>query len=187
MPTCGSRPRVSPTVSVTPPAACGPGTTLTTPSPAGPPPRPRRTGSTPCGGWTTPPPDPGSRRRHCSSSRTPARRSPTPSQDVDIPGHDQPMSNAAARRLPFDAALRTRADFQRAVTGLCEPFADAEPFERQLEGLGQPCAHYGPQVARLELTARLLWGLAPLTAGGGRYRGWPQLRAAVTAGTDPGH
>ena len=97
------------------------------------------------------------------------------------------MSDAAARRLPFDAALRTRADFQRAVSGLCEPFADAEPFERQLEGLGQPCAHYGPQVARLELTARLLWGLAPLTAGGGRYRGWPQLRAAIAAGTDPGH
>jgi hypothetical protein len=97
------------------------------------------------------------------------------------------MTDTADWRLPFDTALCTRADFQRAVAGLCEPFAVAGSFERQLEGLGQPCADYGPRVARLELVARLLWGLAPLTVGGGEYRGWPQIRAAITAGTDPGH
>ena len=53
------------------------------------------------------------------------------------------MSDAAAGRLPFDAASRTRADTQRAVTGLGKPFPDAGPFERQLEGPGPPCAHHG--------------------------------------------
>ena len=92
-------------------------------------------------------------------------------------------------RRPFAGAEpRTRADFQRALIELCEPFADAVSFERQLDALcGQPSAHYGPRVARLELVARLLWGLAPLAAGGGEYRGWPQIRAAIAAGTDADH
>ena len=82
---------------------------------------------------------------------------------------------------------RTRADFQRALLALCEPFADADALARQLDATARPGAHYEPRVARLELVSRLLWGLAPLTAGGGVYRGWQPIRDAITAGTDPGH
>jgi len=91
-------------------------------------------------------------------------------------------------RFPFgDAQMRTRADFQRALLTLCEPFADAERLDRQLARVAQPGARYEPRVARLELLSRLLWGLAPLAAGGGAYRGWQPIRDAITAGTDPEH
>ena len=92
------------------------------------------------------------------------------------------------RRFPFGGGeLRTRADFQRALLTLCEPFAEPDRLERQLAAVTRPGAHYAPRVARLELVSRLLWGLAPLTAGGGFYRGWQPIRDAITAGTDPEH
>jgi hypothetical protein len=98
------------------------------------------------------------------------------------------MTETNCGRFPFGTAeLRTRADFQRALLSLCEPFADADALERQLGATAQPGAHYEPRVARLELVARLLWGLAPLAAGGGVYPGWQPIRAAITAGTDPRH
>ena len=91
-------------------------------------------------------------------------------------------------RLPFGSAeLHTRADFQHALLTLCEPFADAEALARQLAACAQPGAHYEPRVARLELVSRLLWGLVPLAAGGGVYRGWQPIREAIIAGTDPRH
>ena len=93
---------------------------------------------------------------------------------------------AATSRLLFRGATpHTRSEFQDALRGLCAPFADEENFERVLAGVAQPSALYAPRVARLELVARLLWGLAPLAAGGGEYEGWPLLRREITAGTDP--
>jgi len=91
-----------------------------------------------------------------------------------------------ASRLPFGGTEpRTRADFQQALLRLCAPFADPADFARQLEAASHPSAHYAPRVARLELLSRLLWGLAPLAAGGGAYGGWPQIRAEIVRGTDP--
>ena len=82
---------------------------------------------------------------------------------------------------------RSREDFQRVLLRLCEPFADPADFARQLDAVSHPGAHYAPRVARLELLSRLLWGLAPLVAGGGSYAGWPQVRAEIVRGTDPDH
>lgn len=84
-----------------------------------------------------------------------------------------------------DPRPKTRADFQRLVTRLCAPFADPDGFARRLEAAAHPAAHYAPRVARLELTSRLLWGLAPLAAGGGRYPGWSRIRDEIARGTDP--
>jgi hypothetical protein len=90
------------------------------------------------------------------------------------------------RRLPFGGFQpRTREDFQQALLRLCEPFTDPEDFARQLDATSHPGAHYASRVARLELVSRLLWGLAPLAAGGGAYDGWPQIRAEIAHGTDP--
>ena len=83
------------------------------------------------------------------------------------------------------AEPKTRADFQNLLRRLCAPFADPDGFSRQLEATSHPAAHYAPRVARLELVSRLLWGLAPLAAGGGAYPGWPQIREEVIRGTDP--
>jgi len=92
------------------------------------------------------------------------------------------------QRFPFGGIEPgTRADFQQALLRLCEPFTDPEDFARQLDGTSHPAAHYSPRVARLELLSRLLWGLAPLVAGGGAYSGWPQIREEIVRGTDPAH
>ncbi|MBR7836944.1 DUF2264 domain-containing protein [Actinospica durhamensis] len=93
---------------------------------------------------------------------------------------------AATSRLLFRGATpHTRAEFQDVLRGLCAPFADEAQFARVLDGVAQPSAVYAPRVARLELVSRLLWGLAPLAAGGGEYEGWPLIRREITAGTDP--
>lgn len=96
------------------------------------------------------------------------------------------MSNVS-RFLLDGTWLETREDFQRALLGLCEPFADADSLARQLASVTHPAAHYSPRAARLELVSRLLWGLAPLAAGGGACRGWDAIRAEIAAGTDPEH
>ena len=89
-------------------------------------------------------------------------------------------------RLPFGGfEPRTREDFQQALLRLCAPFTDADDFAAQLAATSHPAAHYAARVARLELLSRLLWGLAPLAAGGGDYEGWPQIREEIARGTDP--
>lgn len=90
------------------------------------------------------------------------------------------------RRLPFGGTQpRTRTDFQQALLHLCEPFREPTGFDARLDATSHPGAVYPPRVARLELTSRLLWGLAPLAAGGGEYPGWPLIRAEIVRGTDP--
>lgn len=71
------------------------------------------------------------------------------------------------------AEPKTRADFQRLLIRLCAPFADPDGFARRLEATAHPAAHYATRVARLELTSRLLWGLAPLAAGEADTRAGP--------------
>jgi hypothetical protein len=93
-------------------------------------------------------------------------------------------------RLAFRGAEpRSREDFQQVLLGLVEPFADPDALARQLAAVGQPAAHYPPSAARVELTSRLLWGLAPLAAGGGAesFRGWHGLLREIRQGTDPDH
>lgn len=90
-----------------------------------------------------------------------------------------------SRLLFGGAAPRTREDFQYALLRLCSPFADADGFARQLDAVAYPAAHYSPRAARVEMVSRLLWGLAPLSAGGGSYPGWEWIRAEIVSGTDP--
>jgi hypothetical protein len=88
----------------------------------------------------------------------------------------------------FGAAVpepRSREDFQALLIRLCAPFADPGDFGHRLEAVSHPSAVYAPRVARLELVSRLLWGLAPLAAGGGKHPGWQQIRAEIVRGTDP--
>ena len=93
--------------------------------------------------------------------------------------------NDVSRLLFGGETPRTREDFQRALLELCEPFADADALRSQLSAAKHPAAHYPPRAARLEIVSRLLWGLAPLAAGGGKYRGWQPIRDEIAAGTDP--
>ncbi|MFI1966473.1 DUF2264 domain-containing protein [Streptomyces pathocidini] len=91
------------------------------------------------------------------------------------------VAAASPSRLPFPGnALRTRADFQRALLQL------VAPWEARLDGdWSVPGTTYGSDAAGLEGFARPLWGLAALAAGGGAYEGWPRIRRMLVRGTDP--
>jgi hypothetical protein len=83
--------------------------------------------------------------------------------------------------------LRSRADLQDAVLALCRPIeARFSPGGARVR-LGDTAAHYDDTAAELEGFARPLWGLVPLTAGGGSYDGWARYRQGFAAGTDPRH
>lgn len=79
----------------------------------------------------------------------------------------------------------SRADFRQVLLRLCEPFSEPSGFAGLLDATSHPGAVFAPRVARLELLSRLLWGLAPLAAGGGQSAVWPLIRTEITAGTDP--
>ncbi|MEY9836654.1 DUF2264 domain-containing protein [Streptacidiphilus sp. EB103A] len=87
-----------------------------------------------------------------------------------------------APRFPFPGnPLRSRADWQRALLQLCAPL-DAVTGGQDS---AVPGATHTPRVAALESTARPLWGLAPLAAGGGHYSGWGRISRSLARGTDP--
>lgn len=51
--------------------------------------------------------------------------------------------------------------------------------------LGNAAAHYGPAVAVLESWSRTLWGIGPLYAGGGEYKGLDTDMRILKQGIDP--
>ncbi|WP_438445384.1 DUF2264 domain-containing protein [Gorillibacterium sp. sgz5001074] len=83
--------------------------------------------------------------------------------------------------------LLTRQDLAAALKGLCgsvQPYY-SEGFARlELAGSG---AAYPPRIAGFEGFSRLLWGLAPLLAGGGFYEHWSRHLTGIKNGTDPQH
>lgn len=53
--------------------------------------------------------------------------------------------------------------------------------------LGNTCAHYGSDVARMEGLSRALWGLFPLMANDEAPEGYDAFLTAIRHGTDPTH
>jgi hypothetical protein len=81
--------------------------------------------------------------------------------------------------------LASRNDLARAMRDLYEPlraFRVPSGFH-----LGESAAHYSHRTAECEAFLRPLWGLAPLTAGGGTFDHWAEWRATLVAATDPAH
>lgn len=86
-----------------------------------------------------------------------------------------------------DAPLRTRADAQRAVRDLVAPLLERASTGGAHIRPGETGASFSNRDAEVEGFARPLWGLAPLTAGGGRFDGWDRYRDGLVNGTDPEH
>lgn len=107
---------------------------------------------------------------------------------IDVSGAEaHHASRGPGGRLLFGGARpRTRREFQEALLDLCRPFTAAAALEGRLEAVGHPGTVYPRRTARLELLARLLWGLAPLAAGGPGFAGRAGVREQIAAGTDPG-
>jgi hypothetical protein len=84
-------------------------------------------------------------------------------------------------------SLTTRHDVARAAVALC---ASAEPYRSRGGArirLGSSAAHYTPAVQEMEGFCRLLWGIAPLLAGGGYYDARARVQEGLVNGSDPAH
>lgn len=91
-----------------------------------------------------------------------------------------PRANPLAR-----GPLVTRSDVQRAVRDLYEPLRQyASPGGARIR-LGSFGTVFEQRVAELEGFARPLYGIVPLTVGGGEFVHWDRFVAGLEAGTDP--
>jgi hypothetical protein len=82
--------------------------------------------------------------------------------------------------------LASKADLQRAVRDLYEPLAPHTSPGGARVRLGSFGAAFEASVAELEGFSRPLYGIVPLTVGGGRFDHWDRVVAGLEAGTDPG-
>ncbi|MGB8857771.1 MAG: DUF2264 domain-containing protein [Ilumatobacteraceae bacterium] len=95
-------------------------------------------------------------------------------------GSDQQRANPLAR-----GPLVDRTDVQKAVLYLYEPLLVHQSEHGARVRLGSFGAAFAPRVAELEGFARPLYGIVPLTAGGGEFPHWGRVVSGLTAGTDP--
>jgi hypothetical protein len=102
-----------------------------------------------------------------------------PPASVDRPSPD-PRANPLAL-----GPLVTRSDVQRAVRDLYEPLVAHTSRSGALVRLGSHAALFSQRVAELEGFARPLYGIVPLTVGGGRFDHWDRIASGLDAGTDP--
>lgn len=101
-----------------------------------------------------------------------------------------PPPSSASRRGPranplARGPLITRADVQRAVVDLHQPLLAHTSDGGANVRLGSFSAVFPDRVAELEGFARPLYGIVPLTVGGGSFAHWDLVAAGLDAGTDP--
>jgi hypothetical protein len=91
-----------------------------------------------------------------------------------------PRANPLAR-----GPLVDRSDVQRAVLHLYEPLLAHQSDRGARIRLGSFGAAFAPRVQELEGFARPLYGIVPLTVGGGEFPHWARVVSGLCAGTDP--
>lgn len=83
--------------------------------------------------------------------------------------------------------LKTRVDLQKAFAQLCNPLRPLYTNGKAGLAIGNTGASYPEETARFEGFSRILWGLAPLLAGGGRSDLWKDHLQGIKNGTNPEH
>ena len=81
--------------------------------------------------------------------------------------------------------LDRRADLQRAVRDLYDPLRPFTTSAGAQVRLASFAAVFEQRVAGLEGFARPLYGVVPLTVGGGRFDHWDRIAEGLTSGTEP--
>ncbi|WP_438445389.1 DUF2264 domain-containing protein [Gorillibacterium sp. sgz5001074] len=83
--------------------------------------------------------------------------------------------------------LKTKEDLQEAVRQLCRPLEPHFSEGKAWLTLGSSAAQYEEVSALVEAFARPLWGLVPLSAGGGESTLWDTYAEGIRNGTNPEH
>lgn len=81
--------------------------------------------------------------------------------------------------------LSSRQDVIQFLHALLEPLDNQFSAGEAGFSLGDTCAHYGPEIARMEGLSRALWGIFPLMVSGDKEHFSDRYLQAVKAGTDP--
>ncbi|HAU5429940.1 DUF2264 domain-containing protein [Cronobacter malonaticus] len=93
------------------------------------------------------------------------------------------MSAEKTTKNPLSSRSDVAALLLRLLRGLDQQFNEGDTGIT----LGETCAHYGPDIARMEGLSRALWGLFPLMAGGDTPPEAEKYLTAIRHGTDPQH
>lgn len=83
--------------------------------------------------------------------------------------------------------LKTREDLQEAFSQISNPLKPYYSKGCALLHIGNTGTSYSDAVAEMEGFSRVLWGLAPLTAGGKDSELWDIYREGIKNGTNPSH
>ncbi|UJF31375.1 DUF2264 domain-containing protein [Paenibacillus hexagrammi] len=83
--------------------------------------------------------------------------------------------------------LQTKKDWQRAFQELTDPLKRYYSSDSTRLYVGHTGTSYADEVAGLEGFSRILWGLAPLLAGGGESDLWDTYIEGIRNGTNPEH
>ena len=86
-----------------------------------------------------------------------------------------------------DAPLRTKDEMREALRELLAPLLPYYSEGGARLRLGDSGTGYPAAVAEMEGFSRVLWGLTPLLAGGGRSPLWETCLRGIANGTDPDH
>lgn len=84
-------------------------------------------------------------------------------------------------------ALQTKEDMQLAFAQLTNPLKSYYSKGLTRLYIGNTGTSYTDEVAGFEGFSRILWGLAPLLAGGGESELWDSYMEGIRNGTDPAH
>ncbi len=83
--------------------------------------------------------------------------------------------------------FRTRSDVADALHALFRPLRPCYSAGGARLRLASGAARFDEAAAELEGFSRVLWGLVPLAAGGGKSDAWELVRRGLASGTDPDH
>src|ERR1700677_4617719 len=83
--------------------------------------------------------------------------------------------------------LQTHSDLQQCVRDLFRPLRECFSAGGARVRLGITGTGYSPVAEELEGFSRPLWGVAALSAGGGKFEDWPLYLRGLDTGTDPQH
>ncbi|WP_117234915.1 DUF2264 domain-containing protein [Vibrio maerlii] len=83
--------------------------------------------------------------------------------------------------------LKTKQDYQNLVNDMFEPLVPYYQKQSSLIDFGTGGAWFDMKASSLEGAVRPLWGIIPLTLGGGEFEHWPLIQKAIIEGTDPEH
>ncbi|WP_100405614.1 DUF2264 domain-containing protein [Bacillus solitudinis] len=83
--------------------------------------------------------------------------------------------------------FKTREDVQEALEQLCQPVTNTLGQTSAHVHIGNTSAAYPDRVAEMEGFSRILWGIAPLLAGGRDYSSLDTILEGIKNGTNPNH